>query len=90
MRHPQTQVNAHSRNPYVLPIFLCVIPNRGLVHPQFFPMMSTTRTRRRGLTTGLGAAAIFGLGAAVIFGFGVLGAGGARTIHVTPVQYRCV
>ena len=52
-RHPQHRVNGVSRNPYVLPIFLCVIPKNDLLRPQFFPIVSPTRRQRRhGITTG--------------------------------------
>jgi hypothetical protein len=88
LRHPPHRVNAVSRNPYVLPIFLEVVPKNDRIRPQFFPMLRPTRGRRHGLGVGLltvlGAAAL-----AAIFGLGVLNAG-ARTdddASVSPQQY---
>jgi hypothetical protein len=77
LRHSQHRVNADPRNPDVLPIFLSIIPNHGLVHPQFFPMVSTNRAHRRWVTIGL--VAVLGTSAlAAMFGLGVLDAGARK------------
>jgi hypothetical protein len=85
LRHPPHGVNGVSRNPYVLPTFLEVVPKNDPIRPQFFPMVSPTRGRRHGV--GVGLLAVLGGGAlAAIFGLGVLNAG-ARTADVSPQQY---
>jgi Glycosyl hydrolases family 43 len=45
LRHPSHKVNGISRNPYVLPIFLGVVPKVVHIYPQLIPMVSRTRPR---------------------------------------------
>jgi hypothetical protein len=45
LRHPSHKVNGISRNPYVLPIFLGLVPKVVHIYPQLIPMLRTNRPR---------------------------------------------
>jgi len=45
LRHPSHKVNGISRNPYLLPIFLGVVPKVVHIYPQLIPMLRSTRPR---------------------------------------------
>jgi GH43 family beta-xylosidase len=66
LRHPSHKVNGISRNPYVLPIFLGVVPKVVHIYPQLIPMLSHTRPR-----TTIGPAVMLGVLALALAASGV-------------------
>ena len=78
------KVNGDSRNPDVLPTFLRVIPRWHRRHPQLFPMVRSSGTRR---ATTVGAIAA-SLTALTLGAIGVLGLGDrSAEAGVSPVLY---
>lgn len=73
MRQPSHQVNGISRNPYVLPIFLGLVPKVAHLYPQLIPMLRTNRSRAT-----IGPAVLVGVLALALAASGLLLLGQAQ------------